>query len=397
LIYLGTIMKPIVIIGSGMAAYSVARELRKIDKSTPLLIITADDGGFYSKPMLSNAIAQGKSAAALISQTAAQMAEQVLATILTKTTVEHIDTTSKVVVTSNGNYEFSQLVLAVGAQANRLPMQGNAAERVLSVNHVTDYGTLREQIDAVNADARVTIIGAGLIGCEFADDLSSGGHAVTLVDPNPVPLSALAPNPISQGLHAALLAKGVTLRLGTTASSVDVLADGKSLKVTLANGDVIETDVVLSAIGLRADLRVAQASGITTDRGIVINQFGQTSAEHVYALGDCAQYTISEGGNAVSRTLPYIAPILTAARALAKTLTGTPTAIEIKPTPVIVKTPSYSIALIPPPIGAVGHWKTEQVEQTTVCRFENDEGRLLGFALAPQEAKLRNALLAELD
>src|SRR5712664_3415619 len=69
-------MKPIIIVGAGMAAYTIARELRKLDKAIPLLIITADNGGFYSKPMLSNAFAQKKLAAQLITQSAVQMAEQ---------------------------------------------------------------------------------------------------------------------------------------------------------------------------------------------------------------------------------------------------------------------------------------------------------------------------------
>ena len=64
----------IVIVGAGMAAYSVAREFRKLDKTTPLTIVTGDGGGSYAKPMLSNAIALGKGAGQLLSHSAAQMA-----------------------------------------------------------------------------------------------------------------------------------------------------------------------------------------------------------------------------------------------------------------------------------------------------------------------------------
>jgi rubredoxin-NAD+ reductase len=176
-------MKPVAIIGSGLAGYTVAREFRKLDKTTPVLIITGDDGGFYSKPMLSNAFAQGKTASHLRSQTADQMAAQINATILTRTQVRGIDTTKQTVHTSAGEFEFSQLVLAVGAQAIRLPFAGNAADQVLSVNTLDDYAVLRDRLSAAGASARVAIIGAGLIGCEFADDLSTGGHQVTLIDP----------------------------------------------------------------------------------------------------------------------------------------------------------------------------------------------------------------------
>lgn len=388
-------MKPIIIIGAGMAAYSLAREVRKLNKTAALLIITADDGGFYSKPMLSNAFAQKKLAAQLVSQSAVQMAEQVGANILTKTRVKHIDTVAKVVDTSIGAFEYEQLVIAVGAQAIRLGIDGDAAERVLSVNHIDDYATFREKLlPDVQASARVVILGAGLIGCEFADDLSAHGHQVMLVDPNSLPLAALAPAPLSQGLHAALTARGIDLRLGTTASSVEHAGD--ALKVTLANGDSIVADVVLSAIGLRPDLTLAQAANLASGRGILVDAHGRTSAPDVYALGDCAEYRIDGEGR--TSPLPYIAPILTAARAIAKTLNGEDTEIDLKHSPVIVKTPSYPLALVPPPAHAVatGRWETEVDGGTTICRFFDAQGVMLGFGVAPQEAKIRQALMAAL-
>jgi rubredoxin-NAD+ reductase len=187
-------MKPIIIIGAGMAGYTAARELRKLDKEVPITIITADDGGFYSKPMLSNAYAQKKLPAQLVTQSATQLAAQIGATILTSTTVSGIDTAAKTLATSGGVLDYDKLIFAIGAQPIRLPLQGDAAEQVMSVNHVEDYARFRTLLDATEAgrQARVMILGAGLIGCEFADDLAGGGHAVTLIDPNPLPLAALA-------------------------------------------------------------------------------------------------------------------------------------------------------------------------------------------------------------
>jgi rubredoxin---NAD+ reductase len=388
-------MKPIIIIGAGMAAYTLAREVRKLNKTAALLIITADDGGFYSKPMLSNAFAQKKLAAQLISQSAVQMAEQVGANIMTKTRVKHIDTAAKVVDTSIGAFEYEHLVIAVGAQAIRLGVAGDASDHVLSVNHIDDYATFREKLlpDA-QASARVTILGAGLIGCEFADDLAAHGHQVTLIDPNPLPLAALAAPALSQGLQAALTARGIALRLGTTASSIDH-ASG-AIKVTLANGDTVLADVVLSAVGLRPDLTLAQAAQLSSGRGIIVDSHGRTSAPDVYALGDCAEYRIDSEGR--TSPLPYIAPILTAARAIAKTLTGEDTEIDLKHSPVIVKTPSYPLALVPPPLHAVasGRWETEVDGATTICRFFDAQGVMVGFGVAPQEAKIRQALMAAL-
>ena len=160
-------MKPIIIVGAGLAGYTVAREFRKLDKTTPLIIITADDGGFYSKPMLSIAIAQKKLAEQLVTQTAAQMAAQLDARIVAETRVNGIDSTSKIIDTSSGPFEYDKLVIAVGAQPIRLAIAGDAADQVLSVNHVTDYAVFRSKIAFLLADAsvRVAILGAGLIGC----------------------------------------------------------------------------------------------------------------------------------------------------------------------------------------------------------------------------------------
>ena len=165
-------MPPLIIIGSGLAGYTLAREYRKLDASSPILLITADDGGFYSKPMLSNAFAQRRNAAQLVTQSAAQMAAQLGATILTGTRAVRIDTGVRSVETAGGTFGYSKLVLAAGAQPIKLAIEGNAADEVLSVNHVQDYARFRERIDAAGSAARVAILGAGLIGCEFADDLA---------------------------------------------------------------------------------------------------------------------------------------------------------------------------------------------------------------------------------
>lgn len=386
--------KPIIIVGAGLAGYSLARELRKLDKTSPVVIITADDGDFYSKPMLSNAFAQGKEAAQLVTQSAAQMAAQIGATILTGTRASQIDTVAKKLDTSGGTFEFGKLVLAVGAQPIRLPIQGDAAGDVMSVNHIDDYGRFRRRIAELGGPARVMILGAGLIGCEFADDLAAVGHRVTLVDPNPLPLAALAPSALSRGLHAALSAQGVALRLGTTAMRVD--RHGDAYRVTLADGSNADVDLVLSAVGLRPDLQLAQAAQLKTGRGILVDAYGQTSAPDVFAFGDCAEYTMDETGH--TSPLPYITPLMTAARAIARTLAGEITPIDLKPSPVIVKTPSFPLALLPPPASTAvqGTWQETQYGTQIICRYHDAAGVLVGFGIAPQDASTRMQLVAEL-
>lgn len=381
---------PIVIVGAGMAAYGVARELRKRAPDAALTIVSGDAGHAYAKPMLSNAIALGKEAAQLVSHSAEQMAAQLKATVLANTRVTAIDSGARLLATSAGPIAFSQLVLALGAEPIRLPMGGDAAAQVLSVNHLADYAELRTRLAAVPHAARVVIIGAGLIGCEFADDLLAGGHHVTLVDPNRTPLAALAAPSLAQGLAQAWSGRSLSLQLGTTVDSVSHDAD--VFKVVLANGVHLTADLVLSAVGLRPAIGLAREAGLDTGRGILVDAFGQTSAAGIYALGDCAEYTTEAG----SRVLPYVAPLMTAARAIAATLSDSPTRIDLKNEAVIVKTPSYKLALLPPPPGTAGAWVDEHDGERTIARFVDEQGAVRGFGLSAHTPALRQKLQSEM-
>lgn len=385
-------MNPIVIIGTGMSGYTVAREFRRLNKDAPLVLITSDQGGAYSKPMLSNAFAQNKTAAQLVTQSAEQMAVQLNAEIKSSTTVTGIDTQAKVIDTTSGKIEYDKLVLAVGAQPIRLDLKGDAAQDVLSVNNIDDYAKLRERIPA-DKTMRIAIIGAGLIGCEFADDLSGAGHAITLIDPNTRPLAALAAPALSEGLQQALQARNVQFRFGTVAESVS--HKDQALQVQLADGTVVDADIVLSAVGLRPDLHLAKLANLQTQRGIVVDTQGKTSAPDVFALGDCAEYTFADGSH---HTLPYIMPIMTAGRAIARSLNGEPTEIVIQPSPVLIKTPSYPLALIAPLPHSVanGTWSVEIIDNRTVCRFYDADGVLTGFGASPHDNPIRQTLLGEL-
>ncbi|MDB5907651.1 MAG: alkT [Massilia sp.] len=383
---------PVVIVGAGMAAYGVAREFRKLDKETPLLIVSDDGGSSYAKPMLSNAFAMGKEAPQLVSHSAGQMATQLGATVLTRTAVTAIDSAARTIETAQGKrIGYRQLVLATGAQPIRIPVAGDAAGEILSVNHLDDYAAMRTKLAALGRPARVAILGAGLIGCEFADDLVAGGHQVTLIDPNPRPLAALASPALSAALTQAWAALPITLRLGTTAASVERGEDG--LVLTLADGARVAADVVLSAVGLRPSIALARDSQLDTRRGILIDAYGQTSAQGIYALGDCAEYSTVNGG----AVLPYIAPLLTASRAIAATLAGTPTPILLRNDAVLVKTPSCKLALAPPPQGSRGEWVSAADGERTISRFVDEQGAMRGFGLSLHTPALRQALLAELD
>lgn len=359
----------IVIIGTGMAGYNLAREIRKSDTEVSLVLVTADGGNAYPKPVLSNALIQGKQPQQIISADAATMAERLNAVIHTHTRVHSVDTANRQLITDQGNIPYDRLVLATGARPIRLPFKGDAADEVLSVNDLEEYRLFREKIEQAR---RVAIIGPGLIGCEFANDLIVSGRQVEVIGPDPYPISTLLPEAAGKALQAGLAAAGVRWHLGTVVEEINHNDAGYQLR--LADGNTVMADVILSAIGLKPDLDLAQTIGLETSRGIVTDRTLQTSQPGIYALGDCLEVA--------GLNLPFVMPQMNAARALAKTLTGTPTSLSYPAMPVSIKTPAHPIVVSPPARGTEGDWEIEQDENGVRALFRSPQGQLLGFTLS---------------
>jgi rubredoxin---NAD+ reductase len=376
-------MDPIIIIGSGLAGYNVARELRKLDKEMPLAVITADGGEFYSKPMLSNALAANKAPAAIPMSSAEQMAAQLPATVRTRTRVTAIDPENHRVRLGAETLAYSRLVLALGAEQMRLPLAGSGAESVLTVNSLDDYTQFRA---ALRPGMRVAIIGAGLIGCEFANDLAALGHGVAVIDIAHEPLPRLLPPQGGAMLRERLAALGVGWHFGTSVQSIE--RESGALRLTLANGTALPADLVLSAVGLKPKLDLARSAGLAVNRGIVVNRYLEASTGDVYALGDCAEV----GG----QVLPFVMPIMHAARALAPTLAGNRTAVSYPAMPVLVKTPACPTIVAPPPPAAAGEWRVETSGDGVKSLFIDASGKLLGFALNGVATAERAKLAKEL-
>jgi rubredoxin-NAD+ reductase len=361
-------MHPIVIIGSGLAGYNTAKELRKLNKETPLVVISADGAQFYSKPMLSNALAANKLPEAIALSSAEQMATQINAVVRPRIRVSAVDTDKHQIRIDDETMLYSKLVLALGAEQIRLPLQGDAAAQVLSVNDLDDYAVFRA---AIKGGKSVVLVGAGLIGCEFANDLSAAGHKVDVVDIAGQPLPRLLPPAGGALLQKKLVALGVTWHFGNAVQAVN--RAGAQLRVTLTDAKEITADVVLSAVGLKPRTELARAAGLKINRGIVVDRTLATSTEDVYALGDCAEV---EG-----LVLPFVMPIMHAARALAATLSGKSTVVTYPAMPVLVKTPACPTIISPPASGASGEWKIEETSDGVKSLFVDSSGKLLGFAL----------------
>ncbi|WP_180190612.1 NAD(P)/FAD-dependent oxidoreductase [Acinetobacter sp. YH01009] len=368
-------MHPIVIIGSGMAGYAVAREFRKLNTELELIMICADDAINYAKPTLSNALVGNKTPEQIPLGDAEKMSAQLNMQIINKSWVKAIDAAKHelAIESQNGTQTqlYSKLVLAVGANPIRLAISGDGSEDIHVVNNLDHYKAFRKQL-AAREDKRVVILGAGLIGCEFANDLQNTGAKVSVVDLAPQPLGRLLPSHVAAKFQSNLEETGIQFVLGTTVDKVSRIENG-DYQVSLANGQSLVADVVLSAIGLQPEINLAKQAGIHTSRGVLTNKGLETNLADIYAVGDCAEVN--------GTLLPYVMPIMQQARALAKTLNGEHTAVHYPAMPVAVKTPAAPLTVLPAPIDVETQWETEELEDGMIARAIDQDGVLRGFVL----------------
>jgi rubredoxin-NAD+ reductase len=372
---------PIVIIGTGLAGYNLLKALRELNTASPVSLFTADDGSYYSKPQLSTGFSKQKTAAELVQASAEQMARTYQADIHIFSTVTAINATEKYIELQNGaRYRYGKLVLATGASCIALKLTGNAAAELINVNTLQDYAKLRTLL---SQKKRVLVSGAGLIGSEYANDLLQAGYQVTLVDALAGPLYQMLPQAASSRLAQAFIAKGADCHFGSLLQGLH--REGNQLFAQLSNGNRIETDLVLSAIGVRPDLRLAQLAGISTNKGIVTNRYLETSQTDIYAIGD--------GAEVDGTVLVYVLPLLAQVKALAKTLNGNATAVSYGVMPVSVKTSLHPVVVNLPASSQSGEWHIDVDKPSGVkARFISQQGHLLGYALTGDQTSLSQEL-----
>lgn len=347
----------LVIIGSGLAGYTLAREVRRHDKSFPITVITADSGEYYSKPQLSNALTHQKTADQLALFSRDKYAQQFNLDIKSFCCIPSLTEIEGIV---DGGY--SHLVLATGANPVSLPELKNAQV----VNNLEDYRKFRR---IIAGQKKVTIVGAGLVGCEFANDLVKNGYEITVIAPERYPLASLIPEQAGMALKAALAEKGVNWQLGRYFQPED------------------DQGIILSAVGLKPNVGLATSANLAINKGIVVNEYLETSQPDIYALGDCAEV--------FGRVLPYVQPLTLGARALAKTILGERTAVEYPLMPVHIKTSLYPVVVTPVEKGE-NRWEMTSFEDGLTGLCYTSGGKLVGFCLTGHQTSKINEFLARI-
>lgn len=279
----------IVIIGAGMAGWSVVDAVRAIDQDIAITLITADDADRYHKPMLSTAISGQKTPRQLVRNTGADAASTANIRLLSNTLVQHIDSQSWCVHTTHGTVDYDHLVLAIGANPIYPPnINHNMAWHI---NHLHSFATLQARL--LTTKKHIAIIGAGMVGTEFSEDLINAGHTVSLVDVNPYPLSTLLPKIAGERILTAITELGVNFMGNTTIQTVHHTTDGHALQLldsTSNQAHTLMVDEIVIATGLAVDARLLMTTGITFHQrtGIMVDEKTlQTSVPHIYAIGDC--------------------------------------------------------------------------------------------------------------
>ncbi|WOZ78432.1 NADH:flavorubredoxin reductase NorW [Kosakonia sacchari] len=371
----------IVIIGSGFAARTLVKNIRKLDSAIPLTLIAADGMEEYNKPDLSHVISQAQRAEDLIRQSAGEFAEQYNLRLFPYTFVSAIDTQARVVKSADKQWQYDKLVLATGAKAFVPPLPGR--EKMLTLNSLQEYHACETTLrDA----SRVLIVGAGLIGCELAMDFRRAGKTVTVLDNAASILPSLMPPEVSGRLQHCLTALGVRLLLQSRLMQLDEHEQG--VRAQLDDDRYIDADVVVAATGLSPQVSLAQNAGLEVGRGIVVDGTLQTSNPHIFALGDCAQIN--------GQVLPFLQPIQLSAMTLAKNLTGNSTQLVLPAMLVKVKTPLMPLHLAGETQRTDLRWHIATEADGMVAKGLDAEDKLRAFVVSEDRMKEAFALLKAL-
>ena len=363
----------LVIVGSGLAGYLLLKELRDQGYKLPIIVITADNGEFYSKPQISNALAQKKSADDLVNIAPDQMQEKYNFKLIANTNIKKLSLENKEIITDDDQiFKYDKCVLATGAR----PKAAVWDEYSHKINNLNDYRSFRKNL---NLDSKVAIIGSGLVGCELAADLLESGYKVDLYSKESEPLSRVMPNECGGFLRQKLEQSGLGWHF------VDDLTVARKGSKIIIN-DNAEYDQLISALGIEPNIQLALEAGLKINNGIEVDGFCQTADPFVYALGDCA--------NVAGENLAYVAPIRQCVNVLSKRLMGLETRMVVYPImPVIVKTPMCRIIFVNSKLAE--NWELLPEADGLLAKQYDADGLLRGFVLMGTAAAQRAAMMKE--
>lgn len=272
----------VVIVGAGAAGFAAAQMLRAEGHQGSIVMVGDDPAAPYDRPNLSKDYLAGTAQPEWLPLRDPAWYGQQNIDLRLGCSVERLDLAGRRVMLSGGeSLAFDALLLATGAEPIRLPIPGADLE---NVHYLRSLGDADRIVAACAGARRAAVIGASFIGLEVAAALRTRGLEVHVVAPESVPMARILGPDLGAHVRKLHESHGVIFHLETTATEIGATG------LTLANREALAADIVVVGVGVRPRLALAEAAGLTIDKGVVVDAFLETSAPGVYAAGDIARW-----------------------------------------------------------------------------------------------------------
>jgi len=276
----------LVLVGNGMAGVRALEELLKLAPDRyDITVFGAEPYPNYNRIMLSPVLAGEKALDDIVLNDLDWYADNGI-TLKTGDPVARIDRISRKVITESGKQaDYDRLLIATGSNPVIIPVPGHDKTGVLGFRDIADVDAM---LDAAKHYKKAVVIGGGLLGLEAANGLMKGGMDVTVVHLLGTLMERQLDKPAADLLRKSLEERGLTFR--TETQTAEIKGNGRVQGVRFADGTELDADLVVMAVGIRANMKLAQEAGIYCERGIVVNDTMQTYDPRVYAVGECVQH-----------------------------------------------------------------------------------------------------------
>ncbi|WP_170407581.1 nitrite reductase large subunit NirB [Ruegeria arenilitoris] len=307
----------LVVIGAGMAS---GRVLEHLTETAPdvfdITLFNAEPRGNYNRIMLSPVLSGEKTYEDIVTHDGDWYAQRGIVCRFGEHVVK-IDREMKVVEGENGHVPYDKLLIATGSAPFIIPVPGKDLPGVISYRDLDDTNAM---IDAAAKGGNAVVIGGGLLGLEAAAGLAERGMTVTVVHLMGHLMERQLDEAAGYLLRKDLERRGITVR--TQASTKAILGEGRAEAVLLESGETLPADLVVMAVGIRPETRLATDAGLDVARGIEVNAQMQSSDPDVMAVGECVEFD--------GHLFGLVAPLFDQAKVVANTLLGQPDAFVVK-------------------------------------------------------------------